>query len=196
LASRARPLLIACVAALLVAASVDAHEVRQVGDYTLEVGFIGEPVFTGDKSGLELVVTKGETPIEGLETTLVAEVIYGDSRRDLPLSSTPGRPGEYESVFIPTAAGPYTFHITGTIEGTPIDASFTSSPTGFDEVEELSAGQFPIQFPAPAELAADARRGRDAAAQMPLALALGAAGMILGLAALGVALAGRRRGTG
>jgi len=175
---------------------VDAHEVRQIGAYALAVGFIGEPVFTGDESGLELVVTRSGTPVEGLETTLVAEVTYGDARRNLPLSPVPDRPGAYESAFIPTAAGPYTFHISGTIERTAIDESFTSSPTGFEEVEELSAGQFPIQFPAPAELAADARRGRDAAAQMPLALGLGAAGMILGLTALGVALAGRRRRPG
>lgn len=190
----ARRLLFACSLALAFAAPVDAHDVRQIGDYEFDVGFIGEPVFTGEKSGLELVVTKAGTPVEGLETTLLASVTYGDAQRELPLSARLGRPGAYESVFIPTSAGPYTFHISGTIEGTAIDASFTSSPTGFDEVQELAAGQFPVQFPAPADLAADARRGRDAATQMPLALALGAAGTILGLAALGVALAGRRRG--
>lgn len=189
-------LLFTFVLALALAAPADAHDVRQVGDYEFVVGFIGEPVFTGEKSGLELVVTKAGTPVEGLEKTLVAAVIYGDAQRDLPLSATFGEAGAYESVFIPTSAGPYTFHISGTIEGTPIDASFTSSPTGFEEVEELAAGQFPVQFPAPADLAADARRGRDAAAQMPVALALGALGTILGLAALGVALAGRRHGAG
>ena len=189
-------LLLACTFAVAFAAPVAAHDVRQIGDYEFVVGFIGEPVFTGEKSGLELVVTKAGTPVEGLETALVAAVIYGDAQRDLPLSAVPGRAGTYESVFIPTSAGAYTFHISGSIDGTPIDASFTSSPTGFDEVQELAAGQFPVQFPAPADLAADARHGRDAAAQMPLALALGALGTILGLAALGVALAGRRRGAG
>jgi hypothetical protein len=196
LAGHARRLLFACMVALAVAAPLHAHDVRQIGEYQFVVGFIGEPVFTGDESGLELFVTKNENPVEDLETTLVAEVIYGDARRDLPLSPTLDRPGAYESIFIPTSAGPYTFHIRGTIEGTPIDTSFTSSPTGFEEVQELTAGQFPVQFPAPAELAADARRGRDAAAQLPLALALGAAGTILGLTALGVALAGRRRRAG
>jgi len=189
-------LLFACLVAIAFAAPVLAHDVRQIGDYEFVVGFTGEPVFTGEKSGLELVVTKAGTPIEGLETALKAVVIYGDAQRDLQLSAIPGRAGTYESVFIPTSAGSYTFHISGSIDGTPIDALFTSSPTGFDEVQELAAGQFPVQFPAPADLAADARRGRDAAAQMPLALALGALGTILGLAALGVALAGRRRGTG
>jgi hypothetical protein len=189
-------LLLACTFAVTFAVPVAAHDVRQIGDYEFVVGFIGEPVFTGEKSGLELVVTKAGTPIEGLETALVAAVIYGDAQRDLPLSAIPGRAGAYESVFIPTSAGAYTFHISGSIGGTPIDASFSSSPTGFDEVQELAAGQFPVQFPAPAGLAIDARRGREAAAQMPLALALGALGTILGLAALGVAFAGRRRGAG
>ena len=187
-------LIVAIPLFLALAAPVAAHESRQVGDYEIVVGFVGEPVFTGQKSGLEFFVTKAETPVEGLEGTLVAEVIYGDARRDLPVSPRFGQPGAYQSIFFPTAAGPYTFHISGTIEGTAFDESFTSSEEGFNEVEEATAGQFPVQFPAPVDLAADAKSGRDAAAQMPLALGLGAAGTLLGLVGLGIHLAGRRRG--
>jgi len=96
-------------------------------------------------------------------------------------------------VFIPTAAGPYTFHLTGTIEGNPIDEKFTSSPTGFNEVQDVSTGQFPNQLPAVADLAAQAQKGSDAAGQVPIALALGGVGLVVGLVALGIALAGRRR---
>lgn len=187
-------LIVAIPLFLSLATPVAAHEVRQVGEYEIVVGFISEPVFTGQKSGLEFFVNKGETPVEGLEETLVAEVIYGEARRDLPVSPRFGQPGAYQSVFFPTSAGPYTFHISGTIEGNPFDESFTSSEEGFNEVEEATSGQFPVQFPAPVDLAADARSGRDAAAQMPLALGLGAAGTLLGVLGLGIALAGRRRG--
>jgi hypothetical protein len=188
--------LFACAVLVAFVAPVAAHDPRQVGDYEFIVGFIGEPVFTGQRSGLDLVVKRGDTPIEGLEKTLTAQVIHGDARMDLPLSPRDGQAGAYESVFYPTAAGPYTFHIGGTVEGVAIDESFTSSAQGFSEVEEATAGQFPIQVPAPADLAADAKAGRDAAAVMPLALGLGAAGALLGLLALGVALAGRRHGAG
>lgn len=172
-----------------------AHEQRTVGAYDLEVGFVAEPVYVGERSGLEIHVTKDGTPVEGLETTLNAQVVFGSQKRDLTLAAREDTPGWYESVFIPTAAGTYTFHITGTIEGQTIDQSFTSSPTGFDAVNEAATGQFPNILPTTTEISAQATKGADAAGQMPLAIVLGAAGAILGLVALGVSLAGRRRAT-
>jgi hypothetical protein len=81
----------AAVAAMaLVLASVtiaSAHEERQVSGYTFEVGFIDEPVFVGQKSGLEFFVHKGDAPVEGLEKTVKAQVIYQDQTRDLPIEA-------------------------------------------------------------------------------------------------------------
>jgi hypothetical protein len=169
-----------------------AHEEREVAGYDVEVGLIAEPVYVGQESGLEFFVMKGETPTEGLESTLKAEVIYGDNKRDLPIKPTFGEKGAYQSVFIPTAAGKYTFHIYGTIEGNPVDESFTSSPDGFNEVQEATSGQFPMTLPTAAELSAEAKKGADAASLVTIALVLGGAGLIAGLLGLGVALASRR----
>jgi hypothetical protein len=195
--NRARPG-IAVAAALAVlalsAGAVLAHEVRQVGDYTIVIGFMDEPVFVGQKSGLEILITTGdEQPVEGLEETLAAEAIQGDDRRELTLGPRFGEPGWYQAFFFPTRAGAYTFHITGSVEGQEIDETFTSSPEGFSEVEEVSSAQFPIQLPAAAELADQAQRGADAAVLVPVALGLGAAGLVAGLAGLGLALGARRR---
>jgi hypothetical protein len=179
---------------LAVAAPAFAHEERDLaGGYAIEVGLIAEPVFVAARSGLELHVTKDDQPISGLEQTLKAEVIYRDAKRDLPLIEREAEPGWYESIFIPTVAGKYTFHISGTIEGTAVDESFTSSPTGFNEVQEATSGQFPVTLPTTAELAAQARKGADAASQVTIALVLGGAGLVAGLLGLGVGLAGRRR---
>ena len=180
----------------LVVAPALAHEERDVGDYALEVGFIAEPVYVGERSGLEFHVTKADQPVSGLDQTVKAEVIYGSQTRDLPLTEREEEPGWYESVFIPTAAGRYTFHLTGTIETTPLDESFTSSPSGFDEVQEATSGQFPSTLPTVAELSAAANKGADAASQVTIALVLGGAGLVVGLLALGIALAGRRRPAG
>lgn len=191
------PLAIAAVLALFTAAVIPgvavAHEDREVAGYQVVLGFIDEPVFVGQKSGLELFVSRGDQPIAGLEQTLQAEVIKDDQRRELPLSPRFGEEGAYQSYFFPTVAGPYTFRIFGSIEGNEIDESFTSSPEGFSEVEEVAAGQFPVQLPSTAELAQDARDGAAAAAQVPLAIGLGAAGLVAGLLALGLALARRPR---
>jgi hypothetical protein len=134
-----------------------AHESRDVADgqYTFVVGFLDEPAFTTVKNGLDLRVTaapegtpaEGEeaegVPVEGLEATLKAEVIYGDQRRDLTLEPAFRDPGAYESWFFPMAAGDYSFHIYGDINGTPIDETFTSSPEGFSAVEDRALYEFP-----------------------------------------------------
>jgi hypothetical protein len=179
---------------LAIAGPVLAHEERTVAGYDMEVGMINEPVYAGDKSGLEFSVFKDDQPIAGLETTLTAEVIFGGGTpRNLPISARDEEPGWYESVFIPTAAGPYTFHIHGTIEGTPIDETFTASPEGFGDVEAVTSGQFPDQLPPIADIAADAQKGADAASQVSLALLAGAAGMVLGIIGIGLAVVARRR---
>lgn len=183
----------AAVAVLLMSlAPVAAHEVRQVFGYQIVMGFIDEPVFTNQKSGLELQVTADGAPVDGLEDTMTAEVSFEAETRDLPLSPRFGEPGWYESVFFPTAAGPYTFRLSGEIEGQPIDESFTSRPDGFDEVEDATSGQFPIVFPPLGDIARDARTGADAATTAGIALVLGSAGLVAGLVALGVAVSRRR----
>lgn len=134
-----------------------AHEQREVADgqYQLVVGFIDEPAFVGEKNGLSLRVTKPGTgtpaaegepegvPVEGLDQTLTAEVIYGDQTMELPLRPAFGDPGHYVSYFFPTAEGDYSFRISGEIEGTAIDETFTSSPEGFDAVQARE----PLEFP-------------------------------------------------
>jgi hypothetical protein len=192
-ARRLAALATASALAVLATGVASAHEVRDVAGYQLVVGFIDEPVYVGQKSGLEFFVTQNEQPVEGLEETLQAEVTKDGQTRELPVEARFGEAGAYESVFFPTSAGAYTFHIFGTIDGQSIDESFTSSPDGFNEVQELSGGQFPVQFPAQAELVADAEAGANASSQVTIAIALGAAGLLAGLVGIGLALAARRR---
>lgn len=143
-----------------------AHEHREIADgqYVINIGFINEPAFVNQQNGLYLRVdltspqqsAGDETPVAegdgddhgdvieviGLTETLEAEVIFGD--QSMPLSLSPGEnPGEYVSVFFPTAVGDYTFRITGEIEGTAVDETFTSSPEGFDSVQAIEDFQFP-----------------------------------------------------
>ncbi len=139
-----------------------AHESRDVGDITISIGFIDEPVFLGQRSGLEFRVTHD------------------------------GEPGAYRSIFFPTAAGPYTFHLFGEIDGEEIDESFTSGPDTFSEVQDVTGGQFPVQFPSTGDLVHDAEAGAAAGTTATIALVLGAAGLLAGLVARGMTLAGRR----
>ena len=142
---------------LTLPAAVDAHESRIIADgkFQIVVGFMNEPVFAGDKSGLEFWVSEvsmappgadGETegtPVEGLEETLQAEVIFGDQTMNLPLEATWNEPGGYGRVFFPMAPGDYTFRIYGTIGDAEVDEPFTSGPETFSVVEDPT----PLQFP-------------------------------------------------
>ncbi len=149
------------VSASLTGSRASAHEVRVIGDgrYQAVVGFLDEPAFVGEKNGLDLRITKlpapgeatpvaaeGEAgaglPVEGLATTLQAEVIYADQRLALTLDTVYNDPGTYASYFFPMAEGDYSFHVFGTVEGVAVDETFTSSPDGFGAVEPR------IEFPA------------------------------------------------
>lgn len=187
-----RAVLGALIVTLLATTAVLGHETREVGEYTLVVGFLDEPVYSGEKSGLDLRVSRGEDPVEGLEHTLEAEVTFGASTRELALTPAFGEPGAYRSVFFPTAAGPYTFRIFGEIDGEAVDESFTSGADTFSEVQDVVGGQFPVVYPAMGDLARDAEAGAGAATTATIALVVGAAGLLAGLVALGVALARRR----
>jgi len=182
----------AVLATLAGIGTVAAHEERDVGDYTLEVGFLNEPVYSGEESGLELFVTQGDQPVEGLEEGLQAQVTYGDQTRDLEISPIFGEPGGYRSVFFPTAAGQYSFHVTGDIEGQAVDETFTSGPDTFGDVQDVTSGQFPVQYPATADVVRDAQAGANAATLATVALVVGALGLVAGLVALGLAVARRR----
>ena len=139
--------------------AVEAHETRTIADgqYQIVVGFMNEPVYAGDKSGLEFWVTEAPiatpaaadeeaegAPVEGLEETLQAEVIYEDQTMALQITPKWDEPGSYYSVFFPTTSeGDYTFRIYGTIDGTDIDETITSGPETFGPVEDLE----PLRFP-------------------------------------------------
>jgi hypothetical protein len=178
---------------VLLMASVSGHEEREVGDYTFDVGFLNEPAYSGEQNGLFLHVSQGDEPVEGLEDTLQATVSYGDQTRDLELSPSFSEPGAYEAVFFPTAAGAYTFHITGQVEDLEIDEEFTSGPDTFAEVQDVTGGQFPVQLPPAADVARDAEAGAGAATTATIALVAGIGGLLAGLVALGIALTARGR---
>lgn len=122
-----------------------AVETRTVADvYTVEVGFITEPPIQNESNGLRVRVTEGDTPVEGAESTLTAQVMYAEQPRVLPLVPVAGEPGTYTSVFIPTQPGEYAFHLTGSIGDTAIDETFAPSDAGLPLVASRLDYEFPV----------------------------------------------------
>jgi hypothetical protein len=134
------------------------HERRAVGPYTFVVGWMNEPAYVDAANALSLHVTETSSskPVEGLATTLQAEVIVGGGAKKLALELTTDEesPGHYQGSFIPTKVGDYIFHIFGDVDSTIVDERFESGPNTFDGVVSTDPIQFPDRIPANAELAA------------------------------------------
>jgi len=148
-------------AVLLVApGTASAHEERTIGKYHFAVGFGDEPAYTGLKNSAQLLLRDAnDRPVTNLTDTLKVEVIYGAQKTTLPLEpffeiGEFGIPGDYRAWFFPTEPGSYTFHFTGSIKGQSVDASFTSGPTTFSDVEDPTSVQFPAKEPSVGQVAA------------------------------------------
>ena len=145
--------------------------------------------------------------VKGLENTLQVEVVYvptGDSRV-VTLSADADEPGRYTADLIPSTPGVYELRVFGAIEGMLVNETFASHGGGgdFDDILSPVALQFPEELPSAREMESAVRgaintaeEARDAAEEGPgvlpiIALAFGAAGMVLGTVGLVIGL--RRR---
>lgn len=170
--------------------TADAHERREVGNYTFVVGFLNEPALLNEPNSLDLRIsnTASTEPVEGLAETLNVTVSAQGQEMELELRARFNTPGAYNGYFMPTAAGEYTFHVTGTIEGNAIDETFSSGPDTFSNVNP------PVGFPAAyggdsaavSSLEARVLSLENADSDGGSGSTLGLVGIVLGAVALGV----------
>jgi len=233
-------ILTSLVALLLIAGVADAHIVKTFGPYTMALGWVHEPTYVGEQNAVQVVIkdAAGKAVTDLNDGDLKVTVAVGGKTSDpLDLLNTfdpdtgLGVPGDYEAPIIPTAPGDYTFHLTGSIHGTAVDETATSSDSTFNSAVDATGIQFPNQLPALTDIitrldridarlsaspapssgaaaaasaapvdnsAVDAATAAAASAQSAANTALlvggviGGAGVIIGLAALVLAMRGRR----
>jgi hypothetical protein len=195
---------------------VAAHIVKQVGPYTVAVGWVREPAYVALLIAFQTVIKDAKgNPVSDLSADDLKVVVSTAGQQSDPMSLAPtfdedtglGIPGDYEAPMIPTAPGDYTFHVTGTIHSTKIDETATSSDTTFDSVVDPSAVQFPNKLPAVGDIATrlervDARAQRQISAAndakssaqgaLVVGIAVGGAGVLIGLVGLALAIMARR----
>ena len=133
---------------------VYGHTVDSVGEYRVEIGWMNEPVVSGETNGIEFYVSPLEPDLDlkdqvfkngitGLKKTIKIQLIYKDESITLPLSPDHNISGKYYAFINPTVSGFYQANILGTIEDTPISLSMHPP-----KVEERSY----IEFPEPSDL--------------------------------------------
>jgi len=134
--------------------SVHAHTIDSVGDYRVEIGWMNEPVVSGETNAIEFYVSPLESDLEledqifkngisGLKKTIKIQLVYKDESIKLPLSPAHDIPGKYYAFINPTVSGFYQANIMGTIIDTPISLSMHPP-----KVDERSY----IEFPEPSDL--------------------------------------------
>ena len=131
-----------------------AHTIDSVGEYRVEIGWMNEPVVSGETNAIEFYVSPLEPDldlkdqvfkngIDGLKKTVKIQLVYKDENIMLPLSPDHNIPGKYYAFINPTVSGFYQANILGNIEDTPISLSMHPP-----KVEERSY----IEFPEPTDL--------------------------------------------
>jgi len=131
-----------------------AHTIDSVGEYRVEIGWMNEPVVSGETNAIEFYVSPLEPDLElkdqvfkngisGLKNTIKIQLVYKDENIILPLSPDHNISGKYYAFINPTVSGFYQANILGTIEDTPISLSMHPP-----KVEERSY----IEFPEPIDL--------------------------------------------
>jgi len=130
------------------------HTVDSVGEYRVEIGWMNEPVVSGETNAIEFYVSPLEPGLEledqvfqngvlDLKKTVKIKLIYKDQSITLPLSPDHNIPGKYHAFINPTVSGFYQANILGTIEDTTISLSMHPP-----KVAERSY----IEFPEPSDL--------------------------------------------
>jgi hypothetical protein len=185
---------------LVLARPAWAHGDYEVGPLRLSIGWAEEPAYSGLANGVEVTVTLEDgTPVTDLGGgSLAVEVTFGTETSVRALAPV-GAPGVFLSRLVPTQAGTYAFHLTGTVLDVSIDITATCSEETFECVADVADAQFPSRDPSAGELSQRlerelARADRaESAAVSARRLAIG--GLAFGALALAtvVALEVRRR---
>ena len=133
------------------------HTVDAVGEYRVEIGWMNEPVMSGETNGLELYVSPLEAcpdipiplecansqefknGIEGLRKLLKIQFVYDKTQTiTLPLVNDHDIPGKYYAFITPTVSGYFQANLIGKILDTPANLSMHPPP-----IAERSYIEFP-----------------------------------------------------
>ena len=137
-----------------------AHTIDAVDEYRIEIGWMNEPVVSGETNGIELYISPLapcpdiDVPMDcaasqefvggigGLEDDLQVQLVYRGEKIWLPLSADHNTEGKYYAFVNPTVSGYYQANLIGELPTTRV--SLSMHPPKVDE-------RAYIEFPAPAD---------------------------------------------
>ncbi|NIM25146.1 MAG: hypothetical protein GTN35_04850 [Nitrososphaeria archaeon] len=187
------------------------HTIDAVGDYRLEIGWMNEPVVSGETNGIELYVSPlvpcpeiaesikcaesqpFQNGVPNLDKTLKMQLVLKDQKITLPLKEDHNIPGKYYAFVNPTVSGFYQANVLGTIEETKVSLSMHPPKVNereyieFPESSDLTLNQLIDGHTA---LLGDVNDLKDSVSKLEQSSSqnnLGYAGIGLGIAAIAIA---------
>ena len=171
---------VAAVVALGLPRPVSAHTIQSAGQFKLAIGWQHEPTYTGVENAVQVIITgpdgKPFTDFPSSGSGLKVVVMFGkpgagtlpaSPALDLDPTLDPdtglGMPGETLAAIVPTQAGDYTFHITGTLGTQKVDITVTSGDQTYNTVKDPSEVQFPAKVPPSGDIVSAAQRAQSRA---------------------------------
>ena len=174
---------------------VQAHERRNVQSYTFVVGWVTEPAYVNFANAVDLRIsrTADGTPVTGQEMNLKAEITADGKKAEVTFRPRTNTPGAYDGRTFPTYIGDYSFRIFGNVEGNAVNETFTSGPNTFGSI--IAPEGFPDPLPINQQLDESLNgleqrivnlESSDSGGDVGTAMAVGVAGVVIGLLGLGV----------
>jgi hypothetical protein len=133
-----------------------AHVLKNFGTYSVALGWAKEPTYVGVPNAVQVIVKDASgKPVTDLADGDLKVVVSLASQSSAALTLANafdsdtglGVQGDYEASITPTVVGDYTFHLTGSIHGTAVDETATSSDSTFNSVVDQTDVQFPVKVP-------------------------------------------------
>lgn len=155
-----------------------AHEAVTIGDYTLEIGWLGEPPVVGQQNAIVVNVSKtsDKQPVEDI-SALTVTISYGGQDKTLTLQPLgEDTPGQFVAPVVPTIPGKYTIKLGGSLGNTAVNTEV--------EPEEVQAADT-LQFPSTG--------AADQSAQLGVMNWLIYLNLLIGLIALGLGITALRK---
>ena len=181
------------------------HTIDSVDNYRLEIGWMNEPVVSGETNGIELFVSPLEPDLDlknqifqngvpGLEKSLKMQLVFQDHKITLPLEADHNIPGKYYAFVNPTISGYYQANILGTIGESTVSLSMhppkvdERSYIEFPESSDLTLNQLIDGHTTVVGEINDLKESISELEKSNMQLSLGFAGIIIGLIAIVIAV--------
>ena len=177
------------------------HTLDSVDNYRLEIGWMNEPVVSGETNGIELYVSPLEPDLDlknqifqngisGLEKSLKMQLVFEDHKITLPLEADHNIPGKYYAFVNPTISGYYQANILGKIGESTVSLSMhppkvdDRSYIEFPESSDLTLNQLIDGHTAVVGEVNILKESVTELEKSNIQLSLGSAGIIIGIIAI------------